>query len=292
MASVEVEVPKGTPKAAPKEDKLIAKATAMGFAKKEAQRLLRLYGGKRLTEILRKAKSEGGVLGSKTAMAKVAHVAMADSMFKEMTRTQGVSWLKVVDGVKVKLRLDLLMLYNGALKGPRVKITNRAGKEIVIDTHGVGMIINTVGGWAMFGLLEPNGKEWSAWEPCFFAGDPTGKKSYTLIKDVSDGCDTTKEQRAIIEDLGFKMAPIRKGPTGVPIALLKRAANDTIKLSGFEGKPGWQDGIDLRDGEHPEKAIALVKDLRARTLLERYWFSDADEEENDDEEDDDDDIWD
>lgn len=272
-----------------REEKLVVKATTMGFSEKEARKLLKLYGGKRLVEILKRAKNEGGALGSKTAMAKVAHVAMADTMFKDMSQTQGVSWMKVVDGVKVKLRLDLLMIYNADLRGPKVKITNRIGKEVTIETHGVGMVINTSGQWAMFGLLPPNGKEWSTWEPCFFAGDPAGKKSYTLIKGVADGTDTTPDQRKIIEELGYKMAPVRKGPSGIPIALLKRAANDTVKLAGFEGKPGWQDGIDLRDGEHPEEAIALVKDDRARELLEKFWFMDEKDEKDDAEGDDN--IW-
>lgn len=292
MASVEEGsvVPKKEDK---KEEKLIAKAVDMGFSDKEAHRMLRMYGGKRLHEILKRARTEGGALGSRLAMTRMTHVAMADNMFKEMIKTQGVSWMKIVEGVKVKLRLDLLMVYNGLLKGPKVKIMTRSQKEITVETVGYGMILNTRRDLAMFGLLPPHGREWSEWEPCFFAGDPSGKKSHTPLKGVADGCDTTKEQRALIEELpgNYKMAPVRRGPTGLPIALLKRAANDTIKLSGFEGKPGWQDGIDLRDGEHPEKAIALVTDDRARTLLERFWLSDKDEE---DEEDDDGggDIWD
>ncbi len=261
-----------------REEKLVAKAISMGFSESESRRLLKLYGGRRLTEILKRAKVEGGVLGSKVAMVKTAHVAMADSMFQEMTRTQGVSWMKIVDGVKVKLRLDLLMIYNGHLRGPKVTITGRSGRSTAIDTCGVGMVLNTRGNWAMFGLVPPNGKDWSEWQPCFFASDPVGKQTYTLIKGVADGCDTTKEQREIISAMGFNLAPVRKGPTGLPIALLKRAANDTVKLAGFDSKPGWQDGIDLRDGEHPECAIALVKDEKARDLLEKYWFSDSSEE--------------
>lgn len=274
-----------------REEKLIVKAVSMGFSERESKRLLKLYGGQRMTEILKRAKVEGGVLGSKVAMTNMARVAMADSMYQEMCTTQGISWVKIVDGVKVKLRLDLLMIYNGTLRGPKVSITNRAGRGITIETHGIGMILNTKGNWAMFGLVPPNGKEWSEWQPCFFASDPVGKQTYTLIKSVADGCDTTKEQREVIQEMGFNLAPVRKGPTGLPIALLKRAANDTIKLAGFDSKPGWQDGIDLRDGEHPENAIALVKDERAKALLEQYWFSDSADTEEDEENAEDEDIW-
>lgn len=276
-----------------KEEKIVSKAMSMGFSESESRRMLKLYGGKRLFEILKKAKAEGGILGSKVMMTKVAHLAMADSMFNEMLHTQGVSWLKAVVGVKVRLRLDVLMIYNGERRGPKVKISTKSGKEVFIETQGAGMLINTSGSrrnCAMFGLLPPNGREWSEWEPCFFAGDPSDQKSYTPLKKVADGCNTTKDQWPDIESLGYRMNKKKdpKAPSGIPIGLLKKAANDTIKLAGFEGKPGWDCGIDI-DEDHPEKAISSVKDDRARNLLEEFWFVDS--EDCDEGRDDDEDIW-
>jgi len=305
MAQVSEKAEGAKPKA--KSDPLKA-AAKLGFSKKLSKRLLKQGEAefKKSLTAVRKARKAG--IGLEDARQKLLElgrdgleqfaermkayadlpakgrkrqgdVAVGDVVWNNIANLQGFSWAVVTVGTKIVARPDLLVVYNCELKGPIAQLPRRNGKGYVgVPTHGLGLVLGATE-YASFGALPPKGKPHSMWRPVYIEGDPDGRSAMTAVKLLAEDIDADGELRSVIERLGYDLD--RRG--GVPVSFIKRALNDTLKLGGLSGSPGWESIAITSDSD--EKEISKIKDEAARERIAEFWFDDEDDSDEDDWED-------
>jgi len=280
-------------------------AAKLGFSKKLSKRLLKDQGEedfkKSLTTIRRARKAGIGLGDARQKLLELgrdgleqfaermkAHkdlpskwrkrqgdITHGDVVWNNIAELKGFSWAVVTVGTKIVARPDLLVIYNAELKGPIAQLPRRNGKGYVgVPTHGLGLVLGATE-YASFGALPPKGKPHSMWRPVYIEGDPDGRSAMTAVKLLAEDIDVDGELRSVIERLGYDLD--RRG--GVPVSFIKRALNDTLKLGGLSGSPGWESIAITSDSD--EKEISKIKDEAARERIAEFWFDDEDDSEDD-----------
>ena len=90
----------------------------------------------------------------------------------------------------------------------------------------------------------------------------------------------------VMDKLGYEKRP----GGGVPISFLKRAVNDTMKLSGYASKPSWVSCIITTAST--EEDIEMLGNPAMEERLKRFWFADDEDENEEQEEEEGNSIWD
>ena len=249
----------------------VAKSIKLLGKKGAVSKLLEL-GRDGLEEFTRRLASKKNI--PPVARKQEGDAILADLCWANMRPTRGVAWVVVMEGNNILAKLDLLIVYDGKLKGPQAKLPKAKGKGFTkLHTYGLGTVLGEQE-WATFGLIPPKGRPFSKWGPSYFEGDPKNKANLTSAKRLADSMKVDSKLSDIMAELGYD----KRAGGGIPISFLKRAVNDTMKLAGYHSKPRWIPCVISK--ENPIEDIEMIGVPEIEERLLSFWVCDDHSEED------------